>query len=83
VHIPFMDAVDESIRRVMKLLGARGGRARAKAMTPEQRRKSAAKASKAAAEARQRKARFAKAMKTLDHLEKKNAALAKARKKKA
>jgi hypothetical protein len=41
-------------------LGRAGGLARAKAMTADERRKSATKASKAAAKARQQKARRAK-----------------------
>jgi hypothetical protein len=40
---------DDLISRVMKEMGRRGGTARAKAMTPKQRRDSALKASKAAA----------------------------------
>jgi hypothetical protein len=52
-----------TIAKVMAAMGKRGGRARAKAMTPEQRRESAIKASKAAAKARTRKAKERKAKK--------------------
>lgn len=52
-----MEVAQETISRVMKELGRRGGEARAKSMTPEERRKSALKASKAAAAARSKKAR--------------------------
>lgn len=49
-------AIKEEFRRTGKL----GGLARAKNMTPEQRRKSAVKASKAAAEARKQMAKLKK-----------------------
>ena len=55
-------AVDaETVSEVMRALGQRGGAARAKNMTPAERRKSALKASKAAARARQKKAKQKKA----------------------
>ena len=50
-------ADDDLISKVMTEMGRRGGKARAKALTAKQRRESAIKASKAAAEARKRKAR--------------------------
>lgn len=49
--------VEDAIRKVMSEMGKRGGLARAKAMTAEERRKSATKASKAAAKARSKKAK--------------------------
>jgi hypothetical protein len=48
---------DELIRKVRSEFARQGGKARAKALTAEQRRKSAIKASKAAAKARTRKAK--------------------------
>jgi hypothetical protein len=50
-----MDKADVS--KYMAEVGRKGGKARLKTMTPEQRRASARKASKAAAEARKKKAR--------------------------
>jgi hypothetical protein len=55
----------DTIAKVMAEMGKRGGRARAKAMTPEQLRESAIKASKVAAAVRTRKAKERKA-KTLE-----------------
>jgi len=52
----------ELFRQAMIEIGRRGGLARAKAMTPEQRRKSALKASLAAALARTRIAKQRKAL---------------------
>jgi hypothetical protein len=54
---------DESVRKFLAEIGRRGGQARAKALTPKQRRESATKASKAAAKARTRKAKERKAKK--------------------
>ena len=45
------------IKQFLANIGRRGGKARARALTAEQRRKSAIKASKAAAKARTRKAK--------------------------
>lgn len=45
------------IKQFLANIGRRGGKARAKALTAEQRRKSAIKASRAAAKARTRKAK--------------------------
>jgi ribosomal protein L1 len=56
-----MEVSDDTVKKVMAVLGRRGGMARAKAMTAEQRRKSALKASKAAAAARTRQAKQRKA----------------------
>jgi len=47
----------EAFRQAMVEIGRKGGLARAKALTPEERRKSALKASKAAAASRKRKAK--------------------------
>jgi hypothetical protein len=47
----------EAFRKAMVEIGRQGGLARAKSMTAKQRRDSALKASKAAAEARKKKAR--------------------------
>jgi hypothetical protein len=49
------------VKQFLANIGRRGGKARAKALTAEQRRNSAIKASKAAAKARTRKARDRKA----------------------
>jgi len=49
------------IKRFLADIGRRGGKARAKALTAEERRRSATKASKAAAAARARKAQLRKA----------------------
>jgi len=49
-------AENDLISKVMAEMGRRGGRARAKALTAKQRKESAIKASKAAAEARRKKA---------------------------
>lgn len=54
------DAILRALKEEMQKRGAKGGLARAKAMTPEQRRRSALKASRAAAEARKRMARLKK-----------------------
>jgi hypothetical protein len=51
---------DELIRKVRAEFARQGGKARARALTAEQRRKSAIKASKAAAKARTRKAKEGK-----------------------
>jgi hypothetical protein len=48
---------DENIRKLLSEIGRRGGKARAKKLTAEERRKSAIKASRAAAKARTRKAK--------------------------
>jgi hypothetical protein len=48
---------NELLRRAMKEIGSRGGKARAKALTPEERSEIATKASKAAAKARNLKAK--------------------------
>lgn len=53
---------DEMIKKALSEIGRRGGHARAKAMTAEQRKESAVKASKAAAKARTRKANERKAI---------------------
>jgi len=50
-----------AIKRFLADIGRRGGKARAKALTAEERRRSATKASKAAAAARARKAQLRKA----------------------
>jgi hypothetical protein len=50
-----------SIRRFLAYIGRRGGKARAQALTADERRRSATKASKAAARARTRKAKLRKA----------------------
>jgi hypothetical protein len=47
----------EILSQYLAKLGRKGGKKRLKTMTPEERRQSALKASKAAAEARKRKAR--------------------------
>jgi hypothetical protein len=47
----------EAFRQAMVEIGRKGGLARAKALTPEERRKSALKASKAAAASRKKKAK--------------------------
>jgi len=52
---------DDLIKKVMAEMGKRGGHARAKALTPRERRESAIKASKAAAKARTRAAKERKA----------------------
>jgi hypothetical protein len=52
---------DSLVSKVLSEIGRRGGKARAKKLTAEQRRKSAIKASKAAAKARTRKAKERKA----------------------
>lgn len=57
-------ADDKLISRVMAEMGRRGGQARAKALSPKQRRESAIKASKAAAKARSRAAKERKAAHT-------------------
>lgn len=54
-------ADEDLISKVMAQMGRRGGQARAKALTPKQRREGAIKASKAAAKARTRKAKERKA----------------------
>ncbi len=51
------------LSKYLSELGRKGGKARLKTMTPEQRRAIATKASKAAAEARKRKAKEKKAHK--------------------
>jgi len=51
----------EVLRQAMMEVGRRGGLARARSMTPEQRRQSALKASRAAAIARTRRAKAKKA----------------------
>jgi hypothetical protein len=51
---------EELIKKVRSELARQGGLARAKALTPKQRRKSAIKASKAAAKARMKKAKTKK-----------------------
>ena len=56
-----MEAAEATISEVMKTLGRRGGIARAKSLSPAERRKSALKASKAAAKARTKKAKQQKA----------------------
>ena len=53
---------DESVRKFLAEIGRRGGQARAKALTPKQRREGAIKASKAAAKARTRAAKERKAV---------------------
>jgi hypothetical protein len=54
---PMTEPLDEDqVYRVLAEMGRRGGLARAKKMTPEQRKASATKASKAAAKARTKKA---------------------------
>jgi hypothetical protein len=50
-------AIQEALKREMQNRGRLGGRARATSMTAEERRRSALKASKAAAKARRKKAR--------------------------
>jgi hypothetical protein len=52
-----MEVGEETISRVMRELGQRGGRARAQSMTAKERRESALKASRAAAAARTKKAK--------------------------
>jgi hypothetical protein len=52
---------DENIRKLLSEIGRRGGVARAKALTAQERKDSATKASKAAAKARTRKAKERKA----------------------
>jgi hypothetical protein len=52
---------DDQIAKVMAEMGRRGGLARAKVLTAKERKKSAIKASKAAAKARTRKAKERKA----------------------
>jgi hypothetical protein len=47
----------EAFRQAMVEIGRKGGLARAKVLTPEERRKSALKASKAAAASRKKKAK--------------------------
>ena len=54
-------ASNDLISKVMPEMGRRGGQARAKALTPKQRRESATEASEAAAEARTQKAKERKA----------------------
>ena len=54
--ICIMSSHKDLISKVMSEMGRRGGEARAKALTPKERRDSAIKASKAAAQARIRKA---------------------------
>jgi hypothetical protein len=49
-------ADQDAIRKVLAEIGRRGGQARAKALTPKERKKIATKASKAAAKARSEKA---------------------------
>jgi hypothetical protein len=51
---------EELIKKVRSELARQGGLARAKALTPKQRRESAIKASKAAAKARMKKAKTKK-----------------------
>jgi hypothetical protein len=48
---------EDLVKKVLSEIGRRGGYARAKALTAQQRRESAIKASKAAAKARTRKAK--------------------------
>jgi len=50
-------AIEEALRREMQSRGKRGGLARAQNLTPEQRRRSALKASRAAAAARTKRAK--------------------------
>ena len=52
---------EDAIRKVLSEIGRRGGLARAKALTPKQRRESATKASKAAAKVRTQRAKERKA----------------------
>jgi hypothetical protein len=53
----------DPVRNFLAKIGKRGGQARAKALTAQQRRESAIKASKAAAKARTKKAKERKAQK--------------------
>jgi hypothetical protein len=48
---------EDQISQILSEIGRRGGKARAKALTPERRKEIATKASKAAAKARTRKAK--------------------------
>jgi len=48
---------DELLRRAMKEIGSRGGKARAKSLSPEERSEIARKAAKAATKARKLKAK--------------------------
>jgi hypothetical protein len=52
-----------AIRKYLSSIAKEGGKARAKALTPEERKAIATKASKAAAEVRKRKARMRQAKK--------------------
>jgi hypothetical protein len=52
---------EDPVRKFLAKIGSRGGKARAKALTKEQQRAIARKASKAAAKARTRKAKERKA----------------------
>jgi len=51
------DQIDDRLSDYFAKIGRRGGFARAKALTPQQRKASATKASKAAAKARRKKAK--------------------------